>query len=60
MNKFVHGMKNPKYFFNVLNGIIKGGKNAKLLKKAPLKYDKEEIGKWQKEILKNVINVTRK
>lgn len=50
LGKFVRGMKQPKYFFAVINGLIKGGKTAKLLKNAPAEFGKDKIDEWQEKI----------
>lgn len=52
MQKFVHGMKKPKYFFAVLNGLIKGAKATKLYKHPPKKFDLVLIHRWTKAIEK--------
>lgn len=59
LGKFARGMKNPPYFFTILNGIMKGTVSAKLFKSAPEKYDREKIIKWQNEILRHVIKISR-
>ena len=60
LGKFVRGMKKPKYFFSILGGIMKGSKVFSALRKAPEKYDREAVEKWQQSVLKNVVRVTRK
>ena len=55
--KFVRGMKQPKYFFAIIYGLIKGGKTAKLLKHAPKKYDESKIERWQKKIEKQRVEI---
>ena len=60
LGKFVRGMKKPKYFFAILGGIMKGSKVSKTLKNAPKNFDREEVMKWQKDVLKNVVPVKRK
>lgn len=52
LGKLVRGMKGPKYFFAILNGIIKGGKVSKLYKNAPSEYNEEKIKKWSEKIEK--------
>mgnify|MGYP004613186651 FL=1 len=59
LGKFARGMKNPPYFFTVLEGIMQGAFSAKLLKSAPEKYDRDKIIKWQDEVLKHVIKISR-
>ena len=46
LKKFVHGMKKPRYFFAVLNGLIKGAKATKLYKNPPKKFDLVSIHRW--------------
>ena len=55
--KFVSGMKQPKYFFQIIHGLIKGGKTAKLMKSAPKKYDEHAINRWQKKIEKQRVEI---
>lgn len=50
LGKFVRGMRNPKYFFAILKGLIKGAGLSSTLKKAPEKYDKKAISSWQNKI----------
>lgn len=59
LGKFVRGMKKPKYFFAILGGIIKGSKMSKAYASAPETYDSIEVAKWQAEISKYKIPVTR-
>ena len=60
LGKFVRGMKKPDYFFAILKGIMKGSKVSATLRRAPEKYDRDSIDKWQQSVLKNVVKVTRK
>lgn len=60
LGKFVRGMRSPKYFFAVLGGIMKGSRLSKTLKNAPESYEPEAIKKWQDEVMKNTLPVTRK
>ncbi|MCR5783729.1 MAG: NAD(P)/FAD-dependent oxidoreductase [Clostridia bacterium] len=46
LNKLRNGMKNPKYFFAVLKGLIKGGAVSRKLANAPEKYEHEKIKQW--------------
>lgn len=57
LGKFVRGMKRPKFFFAIIKGLIKGGKNAGLFKNAPKRYDEKAIGVWARKIEKNVIRL---
>lgn len=50
MGKFARGMKNPKYFFAIVNGLIKGGAASSLYAKPPVNFDRAEIDKWSKAI----------
>ena len=59
LGKFARGMKNPPYFFTVLEGIMQGAFSAKLFKSAPEKYDRDKIIKWQDEVLRHVIKISR-
>ncbi len=47
LNKLRNGMKNPKYFFAVLKGLIRGGAVSRKLAGAPEEYDPVKIGKWR-------------
>lgn len=60
LGKFVRGMKNPPYFFAILNGLMKGSKVSGIYKKAPEVYDKKEIDKWLDSINKNLLTVKRR
>lgn len=60
LGKFFRGMKNPSYFFAIINGLIKGSKAAKAYKNAPEEFDRSAIEKWQKTVEKNSIKVTRR
>ena len=55
--KFVRGMKQPKYFFQIIHGLIKGGKTARLMKHAPKKYDERTINRWQNKIEKQRVEI---
>lgn len=57
LGKFVRGMKQPKFFFAIINGLIKGGKNASLYANAPRKYDEKKIAIWSRKIEKNAIRL---
>lgn len=59
LGKFVRGMKNPSHFMTVIDGIAQGTVISKLLKLAPDEYSRERITKWQKEILRHVIKISR-
>lgn len=50
LGKFVRGMKNPKYFFAIIKGLIKGAKASKTYKRAPEKFDRKKIELWQNKI----------
>ena len=60
LGKFKRGMKNPKYFFAILGGLMKGAKLSKALKSAPEKYDKETVMAWQSKVQSCVLKITRK
>lgn len=57
VGKFVRGMKCPPVFFSVLGGIMNGAKLAGKFKKAPKKYDKDAVAKWQQSVQKTVLEV---
>lgn len=57
LGKFARGMKQPKYFFKVLGGIMNGSKLSGRFKKAPQNYDKSAILKWQQSITDSVLSV---
>ncbi len=57
MKKLYGGLKCPRYFFAILKGLIKGGKNARLYKKAPLTFNEKAIEKWSEKIDENVVRV---
>ena len=50
LGKFIRGMKNPKYFFAIIKGLIKGAKASKTYKRAPEKFDRKKIELWQNKI----------
>lgn len=50
LGKFVRGMKKPKYFFAVINGLLKGSAASKLYKTPPVDFDREAITKWSDKI----------
>lgn len=57
LGKFVRGMKNPKYFFAIIKGLMKGAKACKLYKKAPAQYEATAVAKWQKSIEECTIDI---
>ena len=50
LGKFARGMKNPKYFFAIINGLIKGSGASKLYANPPEKYDFNKIKAWSDKI----------
>ena len=60
LGKFVRGMRNPPYFFAIINGLIKGAKLKKMLENVPERYDSDEISKWQESIERTLVKVKRK
>lgn len=59
LGKFVRGMKNPPYFFKILDGIMNGSKLSAVLKKVPKSFDDNDVLKWQGDVQNHVLNVTR-
>lgn len=57
IGKFVRGMRNPKYFFAIINGLIKGSAASSLYKKPPEEFSYERIGKWSEKIAENDIRI---
>lgn len=57
LGKFVRGMKRPKFFFAIIKGLIKGGKNASLYRNVPVEYNEKAIENWSRKISKNVVKV---
>ncbi|MBR5113472.1 MAG: NAD(P)/FAD-dependent oxidoreductase [Clostridia bacterium] len=60
LGKFVRGMRNPAYFFAIINGLIKGAKLKKALENAPADYNTDEIFRWQESIENTLVRVKRK
>ena len=58
LGKFRRGMKEPKYFFALINGLVKGGAASKLYSNPPEIYNKENILKWSKAIESKDIRIT--
>ena len=50
LGKFVRGMQQPKSFFTILGGLMKGAKAATLYKNAPAVFDRDAIEKWSGQI----------
>ncbi len=50
LGKFVRGMKKPKYFFALINGLIHGSKASKLYKNPPAEFDRRQIDAWSSKI----------
>jgi len=57
LGKFTRGMKNPSYFFTIINGLLKGAKTSALYKAPPMSYDLDEILKWKNHIEENDISI---
>lgn len=57
LGKFVRGMKNPKYFFTIINGLMKGAKAAKIYKNAPETFDRAKIEQWKARLAENIITL---
>ena len=52
LGKFARGMRQPKSFFAILGGLMKGAKAAKLYKNAPARFDGEAVRVWSGAIEK--------
>lgn len=50
LGKFIRGMKGPKHFFAIINGLIKGSGASRLYKNAPETFDREAIDEWDRKI----------
>ncbi len=50
LGKFKRGMKAPKYFFALINGLIKGSKASGTYRKAPENYSPDAVSAWSKKI----------
>lgn len=50
LGKFVRGMKQPRSFFTILGGLMKGAKAARLYKNAPETFDPDAIAAWDRAI----------
>ena len=50
LGKLRRGMKKPSAFFTVVNGLIRGGRAAKLYKKAPEVFSPDAVAQWDRSI----------
>ena len=50
LGKFARGMGQPKSFFTILGGLMKGAKAAKYYKNAPAVFDRDEVRRWSEQI----------
>lgn len=50
LGKFARGMRQPKSFFTILGGLMKGAKAAKRYKNAPAVYDRDAVARWSETI----------
>lgn len=50
MQKFMRGMKHPRWFFTLLGGLMKGTAAAKLYRKPPEEFSLSEILEWSGKI----------
>ena len=50
LGKFARGMRQPKSFFTILGGLMKGAKAAGQYKNAPAAFDREAVEKWSRAI----------
>lgn len=57
LGKFTRGMKNPPYFFAIINGLIKGSAASKAYKNPPVCYDKMQVLKWNSKIIEQDIRI---
>lgn len=57
LGKFVRGMKEPKHFFAIINGLIKGSAASRLYKNPPEKFDREAIKIWSEKISAKDISI---
>lgn len=55
--KFVRGMRNPKYFFAIIGGLIKGAKQCSAFKAIPETYDADAVERWKEKIVKCVVHI---
>lgn len=59
LGKFVRGMKGPKHFFAIINGLIKGSGASGLYKKAPAEFDRAKIAEWSAAIASKDITFSK-
>ena len=57
LGKFARGMQQPKSFFTILGGLLKGAQTAKTYKNAPARFDRDAIRAWSGEIEKRVVKI---
>lgn len=50
LGKLRRGMKKPSAFFTVVNGLMRGGRAAKLYKKAPEAFSPDAVAQWDRSI----------
>ena len=50
LGKFARGMRQPRSFFTILGGLMKGAKAANQYKNAPAAFDREAVEKWSRAI----------
>jgi len=55
--KLLRGLRRPRYFFAVIRGLIRGGRNMRLLSAPPKRFEPVAIAKWAAKIDKNVVRV---
>ena len=58
LGKLQRGVKEPKYFFALINGLIRGGAASKLYSNPPEIYNKDSVLKWSKAIVSKDIRIT--
>ena len=57
VRKLVNGLKKPRYFFAIVKGLVRGGKNARLYAHPPKRFDPAAIEAWARKIEANVVRV---
>ncbi len=58
IGKLARGLRNPKSFFAVVSGLVKGARLKKLYEAVPDVYDHEKVAHWQQGISSAALKVT--